>query len=269
MTFETKTVNLPSGEVTYRVGGEGPPVLYFHSAGGVRVTKGLELLAADFRIYIPAIPGFDDTPLLEPVKDMKDIANLGAEFVDDVIGTRCDVMGQSFGGWVVPWLALEHPDKVGQLVMQCPAGFRPDGSPPPSSDPEQRLRQMYAYPDRRPPETKSEATLARNRELLHHYHGAAVRDDELIERLGEIEALTLVMLGTKDGRMTPESVQLIKQRMQHAFLVYVYDAAHNIDVDQPERFASLAGDFLKRGEVFLVNQNREGDTDDAVHAVAG
>ena len=33
---------------------------------------------------------------------------------------------------VVPWLALEHPDKVGQLVMQCPAGFRPDGSPPPA-----------------------------------------------------------------------------------------------------------------------------------------
>ena len=128
---------------------------------------------------------------------------------------------------------------------------------------------MYAYPDRRPAETKSEATLERNREMLHHYHGAAVRDEELIARLGEIEALTLVMLGTKDGRMTPESVQLIKERMSRAFLIYVYDAAHNIEVDQPERFAALTGDFLKRGEVFLVNQSSGQDTDAATHSAAG
>ncbi len=269
MNFEKKTTTLPSGEVTYMVGGDGPPVLYFHSAGGVRVTKELELLAADFRIYIMAIPGFDDTPLLDNVKDMKDIAHLGAEFIDEVIGETCDIIGQSFGGWVVPWLALEHPDKVGQLVMQCPAGFRTAGSSPPSSDPEDRLRQMYAYPERRPVETKSEATLERNREMPHHYHGAAVRDDELIARLGEIGALTMIMLGTKDGRMTPESVQLIKQRMQRAFLIYVFDAAHNIEVDQPDRFAALASDFLKRGEVFLVNQKSDDQSDTAVHSAAG
>ena len=268
MTFEQKTAALPSGEVSYTVGGDGPPVLYFHSAGGVRVTKGLELLAADFRIYIMAIPGFDDTPLIDRIKDMKDIANLGAEFIDAVIKEPCDVMGQSFGGWVVPWRALEHPAKVGQLVMQCPAGFRPEGSPPPSSDPEDRLRQMYAYPDKRPVETKSDETLERNRSMLHHYHGKAVRDEELIARIGEIEHLTMAMLGTKDGRMTPESVQLIKERMQRAFLIYVYDAAHNIEVDQPERFAALASDFLKRGEVFLVNQ-KTGDDETALHSAAG
>lgn len=269
MNFESKITTLASGEVAYRVGGDGPPVLYFHAAGGVRVTRGLELLAADFRIYIMAIPGFDDTPLLDTVKDMKDIARLGAEFIDAVIGEACDVMGQSFGGWVAPWLALEHPDKVGQLVMQCPAGFRPEGSPPPSSDPEERLRQLYAYPERRPVETKSEATLERNREMLHHYHGAVVRDDALIARLGEIKALTLTMLGTKDGRLTPECVQLIKQRMQRSFLVYVYDAAHNIEVDQPERFAALVSDFLKRGEVFLVNQKSNDQSDAVVHTAAG
>lgn len=269
MTFEKNTVTLPSGEVTYMVGGDGPPVMYFHSAGGARVTKGLELLAADFRIYIMVIPGFDDTPLLDSIKDMKDIAHLGAEFIDTVIGETCDVMGQSFGGWVVPWLALEHPDKVGQLVMQCPAGFRPVGSQPPSSDPEDRLRQMYAYPDKRPVETKSEETLERNRSMLHHYHGADVRDEELIARLGEIKHLTMAMLGTKDGRMTPESVQLIKERVERAFLIYVYDAAHNIEVDQPERFAALAGDFLKRGEVFLVNQKTDAQSEALLHSVGG
>ena len=90
--------------------------------------------------------------------------------------------------------------------------------------------------------------------MLHRYRGAETRDDALIERLGEIEALILVLLGTGDGRMPPECVQLLKARLPRAFLVYVYDAAHMIGTDQPERFANLVADFLQRGETFLVNQ---------------
>lgn len=257
MSFESNMARLPSGALPYRIAGDGPPLLYFHAAGGARATAGLELLARGRRIYMPVIPGFDDTPLLESVATMRDIARLGAEFVDTVIGEPADLMGQSFGGWAAPWLALDRPDAVGLLVLECPAGFRPVGHPPPSSDPELRLQQMFAYPERRPPETRSEATLVRNREMLHRYHGAETRDDALIDRLGEIETLTLILLGTKDGRMPPESVHLLKDRLMRAFLVYVYDAAHSIETDQPERFANLVEDFLQRGETFLVNQAGE------------
>ena len=254
MAFENRTARIPSGELPYRVAGDGPPVLYLHSAGGPRATAGLELLARERRLYLPVIPGFDDTPLLGSASTMRDIARLGAEFIDVVIGEPADVIGQSFGGWAAPWLALDHPDSVGLMVLECPAGFRPRGHPPPASDPEHRLRQMFAYPDRRPPETRPDATLARNREMLHRYHGAETRDDALIDRLGEIEILTLILLGTKDGRMPPESVQLLKDRLPRSFLVYVYDAAHSIETDQPERFATLVEDFLQRGEAFIVNR---------------
>ena len=254
MTFESARATLASGEVRYWFAGAGAPVLYLHAAGGARETAGLELLAQRNRVYMPVIPGFDDTPLLESVATMRDIARLGAEFIETVIGERTDVIGQSFGGWAAPWIALDHADALGLLVLECPAGFRPEGLPPPSSDPELRLRQMYAYPERRPPETKSEATRERNREMLHHYHGAATRDEELIARLGEIEALTLILLGTRDGRVPSESAQFLKDRLKRAFLVYVYDAAHSIETDQPERFAGLVGDFLERGETFIVNQ---------------
>ena len=252
--FQKTTVRLSEGDLSYWVPGEGPPVLYLHAAGGARATAGLQLLARSRRIYMPVIPGFDDKPLLESVATMRDIARLGAAFVETVIGETADVIGQSFGGWAAPWLALDRPDAVGLLVLECPAGFRPEGHPPPSNDPELRSKQMFAYPERRPPETKSEATLGRNREMLHRYHGAESRDDALIERLGEIEALTLVLLGTRDGRMPRESVQLLKARLPRAFLVYVYDAAHSIETDQPKRFANLVADFLQRGETFLVNQ---------------
>ena len=253
MAFEEKTARLSCGDIPYHVGGEGPPVLYFHSAGGVRITRGLELLARDFRVHVPVLPGFDGTAELDSLKTMQDLAAMGADFIDSVIGQSCDVVGQSFGGWVAPWLAVLFPDKVGQLVLECPAGFRPEDSPPPSRDPDILLRQMYAYPEKRPPETKSDAVLSKNREMLHHYHGPVARDHDLVARLGEIEALTLIVLGTKDGRIGSDSVQLLKREIPRSHLIYIYDAAHNIEVDQPERFAGVVGDFLKRAEAFIVN----------------
>ena len=253
MAFEEKTARLSCGDILYHVGGEGRPLLYFHSAGGFRATRGLELLARDFRIHAPVLPGFDGTAEIESLATMQDLARMGAEFIDAVIGETCDVMGQSFGGWVAPWLAVLSSDKVGQLVLECPAGFRPEDSPPPSRDPEVVLGQMYAHPEKRPPETKSDAVLSKNREMLHHYHGPAARDHELIARLGEIEALTLILLGTKDGRIGPDSVQLLKREIPRSHMIYVYDAAHNIEVDQPERFAGVVGDFLTRAEAFIVN----------------
>jgi len=254
--FERLTARLPGGDVDYLVGGDGRPVLYFHSAGGPRITPGLEKLASTCCLHIPIIPGFDDTPQIEGVASMQDIARLGAEFIDAVIGDRCDVIGQSFGGWAAPWLAILYPEKVDLLVLECPAGFRPADCPPPSNDPDMRDKQMFAHPDRRLPETRSAATLERNRAMLHHYHGPEARDEALIARLGDVAALTLILMGTEDGRVPRATGHMLKERLPHAYLVYVYDAAHSIETDQPDRFASLVGDFLRRGENFLVNQTR-------------
>jgi pimeloyl-ACP methyl ester carboxylesterase len=53
--------------------------------------------------------------------------------------------------------------------------------------------------------------------------------------------------------MPPESGQLLKREIQNAKLIYVFDAGHNIEVDQPERFVALIRDFFTRGEAFIVN----------------
>ncbi len=72
-------------------------------------------------------------------------------------------------------------------------------------------------------------------------------------RLAEIDALTLILHGTKDGAVPAGSMQFIKQCIPRAFLIYVYDAAHAIEIDQPEKISELVVDFLTQGEAFLVN----------------
>ena len=253
MTYDKKTAELASGSIDYFVAGDGPPVLYLHSAGGVRMTAALDALAGDFRVHVPIQPGFDGTPTLDGVGSMPDLARLANEFIDTVIGGKCDVIGHSFGGWIAAWLAVTAPEKIGLLVLQAPAGFRPEGEGGLPSDPEELRRRMFAHPENLPPEQKPVEVLARNREMLPIYNSGTATDSDLVARLGDIEALTLILHGTKDGVIPSSSPRLLRERIPHAHLIYVYDAAHNIEVDQPDRFIGLVQDFLTRGEAFLVN----------------
>ena len=258
MSFQENTVALSSGELAYHAAGDGPPVIHMHAASGFRATTALEALAQSFRVYAPVVPGFDGTPTHDGVASMEALARLEAEFADTVIGETTDVIGHSFGGWLATWYTVLHPQSVGQLVLECPAGFREEGVGGLSSDPEELQRRLYAHPEKVPPETKPETMVTRNREMLAHYHGGKAKDDALVARLGEIEALTLILHGTKDGAIPISSPRLLKGRIPRAFLIYVYDAAHAIEVDQPEYFTGLVSDFLTRGEAFLVNPGTDG-----------
>ena len=252
--FDKRTVELSSGSVTYHVAGGGPPVLYFHSAGGIRYTYALDELAKNFRVHMFVAPGFDGTPTHEGVNTMPALADLAAEFADNIIGEKCDVIGQSFGGFLSVWFTVRHPDKVGVLVPQCPSGFRPKNIPQkPAGTPEEMRARMFAHPERIPPGEKTPEQLAESRKWANYYHNSVGLDVDLVARLGEIECQTLSLQGTSDGMMPPESGQLLMREIARAKLLYVYDSGHNIEVDQPERFVDLIRDFLTRGEAFIVN----------------
>lgn len=74
----------------------------------------------------------------------------------------------------------------------------------------------------------------------------------LLPRLGEIRQTALILHGTEDRIVHADSMRLLKSRLRRAFLVYVWDAAHNIEVDQPERMAAVVQAFLQRSEAFVV-----------------
>lgn len=258
MLYRKHTIELSSGPLDYHAAGDGPPVIHMHSASGFRETAALQALARSFRILAPVVPGFDGTPTHDGVASMEALARLEAEFADTAIGETTDVIGHSFGGWCAAWYTILNPAKTGQLVLECPAGFREPGVGGLSSDPEELQRRLYAHPEKAPPETKPESMVSRNREMLAHYHGGKAMDEALVARLGEIEILTLILHGTKDGAIPVASPRLLKNRIPRSFLIYVYDAAHALEIDQPEYFVGLVEDFLTRGEAFLVNPGADG-----------
>jgi pimeloyl-ACP methyl ester carboxylesterase len=257
MSFTEKTASLSKGSVKYHVGGEGRPILYLHSGGGIRVTQPVLDLAENHTVFMMVTPGFDGTDYLDGVDTMEGMAELAKEFIDSEIGEKCDLIGYSFGGWVACWLAVLHGDLVDQIILQAPAGFRGKDAPGLPTDPAEFVKVMYAHPEKIPSEDKPEDVLKHNREAMGHYHSGAPMDNALVARLGEIENLVLVVHGTEDGAIPKESMQLLKSKLNRSHLVYVYDAAHGLEIDQPERVSLLVNDFLARGEGFLVNWGDE------------
>ena len=224
--MQERSVEVSTGRLSYFQAGAGRPLLYLHPAGGVRRSKVLEGLAQSFALYVPVIPGFEGTSFHPEVKTRQALAALIAEFVDRVIGGRCDVMGWSFGGAVALWLALQRPELVDHLVLECPAGLL-------SIDP--KIKRV-------------------NRALLEHYGAEDGKDEALLARVGEIGQTTLIVQGTDDGTIPAPSAQLLKGLLKKAFLVYVWQAGHDLEMDQPERVLGVVKRFLEHSDAFMVNR---------------
>ncbi len=252
-SFEAEWHELSPGLVKCLTAGSGPTLLYLHSAAGFRPSPPVERLCRRFRVVAPIVPGFDGTPMLRGVGSVAALADVYAALIDKIAGGRCGVAGQSLGAWIGAWLALKHPEKVEPLILASPAGFRDPSLPPLSFEPETMLRQLHAHPERRPPETRPPEQLASNREAMKHYRAGTSWDEDLNRRIGEIRSLTLIVHGTKDVRVPADAVRKMRQAIPHSHLVYVNDAAHSIEFDQPERVGKLYEDFLLRGEAFIVN----------------
>ncbi|OGA01986.1 MAG: hypothetical protein A3H35_16090 [Betaproteobacteria bacterium RIFCSPLOWO2_02_FULL_62_17] len=205
--FIRKTAQLSRGSMDYLVAGEGPDAIYLHGAAGLEIRAVPMRMKQKFRVWLPIVPGYEGTPAAEGVDTIPGVAGLLGEFIDQLIGKPCEVVGYSMGARIAAWLAILHPAKVEQLVLMAPEGF---GMGP-------------------------------------------ARDEELIARIGEVQAYTLILGGSRDERVPAQAVRAVKSRIRRSQLLYVYDAAHAMEVDQPERVASLVEDFFVRGDAFIVN----------------
>ena len=245
--FERNTAQLSSGRLDYFVAGDGPPVLYLHGRGGLRKTIPHIRLAGRFRLFLPIHPGFDGTPFHPGVASMPALAAVHAEFIATAIGEKCDVVGHSFGGWLAAWLAIGHPGCVDRLVRECPAGLRPGGAPSTTVDAAAVERMLYVHPERQPPDDRPSGTEQDNRLRAPHYHGGMPLDEALMDRLGDIRSRTLLLYGLEDGLIPIETCRILEARVPSLEIDYVADAAHAIEIDQPDVVADRILGFFGCG----------------------
>jgi pimeloyl-ACP methyl ester carboxylesterase len=70
--------------------------------------------------------------------------------------------------------------------------------------------------------------------------------------LEEVKAPTLVLYGTRDLVVTPETGRIFARRIKKCFYTLVYDAGHDIATDRPQALCAVVSDFLEHREKFVV-----------------
>jgi pimeloyl-ACP methyl ester carboxylesterase len=241
--------------IRYREAGQGEPLVSLHGAGGMKLYRSHELLAAQYRVIIFEVPGFGQSPANERSQSMPELASTMAQAVTSLGIERFNLMGNSFGGKLALWLAVQQPERVQALILVAPAAIRPEGGGTPQAlTPEELMARLYAHPERQaslpPPDP---AIRAKQQALVRRVMGPA-RDEALESRLPDLHVPVLVVFGTLDRMIPPEMGRLYCEKLPNCHLILVYDAAHEVDADRPEAFVSVASDFIQRHEGFLVNR---------------
>jgi pimeloyl-ACP methyl ester carboxylesterase len=119
-----ETVRTRGARISTMQAGSGEVLIAIHGLGG---TKGsflptLAELAPQFRVIAVDLPGFGDSS--KPVRASYDpgfFARAMVELLDALALDRAHIVGNSLGGRVALELGMQHPKRVGRLVLLCPA----------------------------------------------------------------------------------------------------------------------------------------------------
>jgi pimeloyl-ACP methyl ester carboxylesterase len=253
--FTEAYVEADGFRIRYKEAGQGEPLVSLHGAGGMRIYRSHVLLAEQYRVIVFEVPGFGQSPVNERSQSMPELASTMAQAVTNLGIERFNLMGNSFGGKLALWMAVQQPERIQALVLVAPAAIRPEGGQPPQAlSPEELMARLYAHPERQAHMPLPDPVIrARQQALVRRVMGPA-RDEALESRMPGLHVPVLVLFGTMDRMVPPEMGRLYCEKLPNCHLVLVYDAAHEVDADRPEAFVSVVSDFLQHHEAFLVNR---------------
>lgn len=244
------------GEIHLLEGGKGPPLLVLHAAGGAGIWQPAhERLAQHFRVFAPDHPGFGQSPVIDCIDAVSDLAFHYVDVLDRLELDKVHVVGSSFGGWVAAELAVLAPERVAQLVLVDPIGLRVAGHPVGdlfAMGPQEKMANLFydqAIPARMFPSEPDIGFILR----MYRDEAAFARyawspfcaNPKLPRRLFRISAPTLILWGEHDRVVPVAHGERYAELISHATLEVIPQAAHAVMMERPDvvtdRICAFAG----------------------------
>ncbi len=240
-------------EYTVSQGPKGSPTLVLvHGAGGNRLHWPPELRCLPgATVYALDLPGHGRSGG-QGRDTIEDYAKAIVEFLDTVGIEQPIIVGHSMGGAIALTLALYFPTRVAGLVLMA-TGARLRVAPTildgmrSNFEGSVELITRFAWsPETKPALTElgRQALLETGPDVLLGDFSACNRFD-VMERLGEIEAPTLVIAGTADQLTPPKYARFLTEHIPNARLVLVEDASHMVMLERPLEVTGAVREFLE------------------------
>lgn len=239
---------------------DGPPLVFSNSLGTnlhLWDAQAAEAAGLGFRVIRYDQRGHGSSGVPEGPYTLERLAQDVLDLLDGLDIPRAAFCGISMGAMTGIWLAMKHPRRLTRLALCNTAVWMP-----PRDLWEARIKSVgeggmeaivdsvverwftQRFRDSHPDE------VARIRSMIlatdpRGYAGccAAIRDMDLRDRLGLIEAPTLVAIGEHDPATPPDRGQYIVERVPGAQKA-ILDAAHLSNVEAREEFNRVVLGFL-------------------------
>jgi len=254
-----KTAKTRHADVRYLEGGEGPPLMYLHGAGGMTPEDPLFAeLTARHHVFAPYLPGYGETEDCGELRDMLDYTLLGWDLVKVFGLGDPSLVGHSMGGMIAAEMAAIAPNDVSRLALICPAGLWIAEYPIPDMftlmpyempaylfhDPEAGSKLMTSGLDMEDPKFLQNYLVRNARQL-----GMAgkllfpIPERGLAQRLYRITARTVIVWGQSDRMIPALYGSHFQAGIAGSRLVEVLEAGHMVILEKPfavaEAIASL------------------------------
>ena len=250
------------GAISWREAGDGDVVLFLHGLGGSRTAwePQIEALSERWRCVAWDMPGYGASAPVSPLT-FEAIADAVAGLLDQLGTDAAHLCGLSFGGHHALHTALHHPYRVRSLVLaDTSAAFGGDGT-----DPDEWRRLQTAPLDaglsladiadeviagitapgfEGAERDRTAAAFARIPAAGFRAACQLLPSHDVRNRLSEIQATTLVIVGELDEETPPAYAAELDEGIQNSRLEVVPAAGHLSPAEAPDVFNRLVGQFL-------------------------
>lgn len=236
-----------------------PTLVLIHGAGGSRLHWPAELRRLPrATVYTLDLPGHGRSEGTG-CNTISDYANTAVAFLDSLRIKQAVIVGHSMGGAIAQTLALDFADPLtdseqdriaGLVLVATGARLRVvpailEGIQSNFEGAAELVTRFAWSPDAPPSLTKlgRQAILETGPDVLLGDFTACDRFN-VMERLAEIRAPTLVIAGTADQLTPPKYARFLSEHIPNAQLALIEDAGHMVMLERPVETAKAIREFL-------------------------
>jgi pimeloyl-ACP methyl ester carboxylesterase len=252
--------------------GSGPPLVFVHGLSGAwqNWLENIPHFARTHRVIALDLPGFGASPVPEWEISIEAYGRLLGGLCDELGVERCNLVGNSMGGFVAAEVAISDPERIDRLALVSAAGIshaRMRRTPATASARVAAAMAPYAFKVHEQALTRPvlrhyalggvfyKPTALRPEILWENVHAgldapgflAAVQGlvgYDFTDRLPEIEVPTLIVWGRQDRVVPPADGQEFERLIPGSRLVVFDRCGHVPQLEKPARFNALLEEFL-------------------------
>ena len=251
-------VNVGGAEIRLLKGGQGKPLVIFHSVEGSLGWRAYHsALAHQCTVYAPSLPGFDRSQRPAWLETFADLSHFSLWLLQQLDLQKTSLLGYGIGGWLAAEMAVMCPQIVERLVLVDAAGIQPqqgeitdiflhgaDGTRQLAFFDPKQVAEYDALFGRKPTPEEREIRVQNQENAIRYCWKPYMYDRSLPHLLPRLRVPTLVIWGQEDRIIPVECGELYRQAIPGARLEVLSQCGHYPHLEKTEQFVGIVQNFL-------------------------